>query len=56
MVILECAECACRSDDTGCGWRAYLAGGLDDEGEEELEVVVVCPSCAEREFGQLGAL
>jgi hypothetical protein len=31
------------------GWRAVLAGGVDDE----LEVGVYCLVCAEREFGEL---
>jgi hypothetical protein len=34
---------------TAAGWRAYLID-LRDEGEP-LEVVVLCPDCAEREFG-----
>jgi hypothetical protein len=29
-------------------WRAYLGG---DSLDEPAEVVVLCPQCAEREFG-----
>jgi hypothetical protein len=47
---LVCAECGrVDRDGEGRGWRADLAGGYDGE---ELEVVVVCPSCWERQFGE----
>ena len=30
------------------GWRAFVVGGYDGE---DVEVVVFCPDCAEREAG-----
>lgn len=49
MRTLECAECGSRSDQRAQGWRAYLADGLEED--EDVEVVTVCPECADREFG-----
>jgi hypothetical protein len=40
---LCCVECGCVCLEGCRGWRAYLAG--------EDEVVVYCPACAVREFG-----
>jgi hypothetical protein len=37
------------ADADAVGWRAYLVD-LRDEGEP-LVVVVLCPDCAAREFG-----
>jgi hypothetical protein len=45
---LRCAECGRQADETADGWRAYLA--VIDESDEDLEVEVFCPECAEREF------
>jgi hypothetical protein len=45
--MLRCEICGIMADDHALGWRAYLASD-DDEG---VEVVVFCPTCAEREFG-----
>jgi hypothetical protein len=50
VATLVCAECNRSADATARGWKAYLAGGLDDE-DEAVEVVCLCPICAEREFG-----
>ena len=45
-----CVECG-RVDDGARGWRGYLVGA-DDEGFGEPEpLVVYCPACSEREFG-----
>ena len=52
-MILRCIECG-RESATGRRWRAYLA--IDPEDDELPEVVVLCPSCADREFGTFGAL
>ena len=44
------AECKARwlpMDETR--WRAYL--GCDEDLDETAEVVLLCPRCAEREFG-----
>jgi hypothetical protein len=43
-----CLECGRETTGAEKGWRAVLAGGVEDE----LEVAVYCPSCAEREFGE----
>jgi hypothetical protein len=44
---LSCAECRVVSDDTARGWRSFLT---DDE-YEPAEVLILCPECAQREFG-----
>jgi hypothetical protein len=41
---LECVECGRVSRENERGWKARLT--VDDE------VVVYCPDCDEREFGQ----
>jgi hypothetical protein len=51
MQALVCVECGCRSDEAARGWKAYLGGDSGESGEEEVEVVVLCPACAAREFG-----
>jgi hypothetical protein len=48
--VIRCIECGAESDDLASGWRAYLAGDLDEE-EGEEEVVLYCPECERREFG-----
>jgi DNA-directed RNA polymerase subunit RPC12/RpoP len=45
---LQCAECGREADETAGGWRAYLA--VADESDNEVEVKVLCPECAGREF------
>jgi hypothetical protein len=52
--LLRCKECGAQSDHLATGWRAYLAGQLDDEDREAEEVVAFCPTCAQREFGPFG--
>ena len=47
-VMLECAECKVESTGNARGWRALL--GLEDDDTET--VVVLCPECARREFGE----
>lgn len=42
--VLECLECQAETEG-GHGWKAYL--GPDDQ------VLVYCPDCAEREFGDV---
>ena len=44
--VLECVECGCRDDERGRGWRAYL--------DDDQDVWIYCPDCAEREFGRGG--
>jgi hypothetical protein len=46
---LQCYECPAVTARFERGWRAYLT---DDEFEPE-EVAILCPECAEREFGPL---
>jgi hypothetical protein len=46
---LLCVECGREAIAPEKGWRAVLAGGVEDE----LEVRVYCLVCAEREFGEL---
>lgn len=48
--FVRCDECACISD-TAPGWVAYLAP--DPDGVEPTDVVIVCPVCAEQEFGHV---
>jgi DNA-directed RNA polymerase subunit RPC12/RpoP len=45
---LVCVECGRETTAPEKGWQAVLAGGVEDE----LEVAVYCPDCAEREFGE----
>lgn len=48
-LIPRCAECEAAwlpADEER--WRAYLG---DDDLDEPAEVVLYCPYCAEREFG-----
>jgi hypothetical protein len=42
-----CAECGVEADEQARGWRALI--GEEDDGE--LMVAVLCPACAECEFG-----
>jgi hypothetical protein len=41
---LECSECVKLAESGGKGWRGYL-----DHGDV---VVLFCPECTEREFGE----
>jgi hypothetical protein len=46
---MPCVERGTTADADAAGWCAYL---VDLRGEgEPLEVVVLCPECADREFG-----
>lgn len=45
---LECVECGDAARDSGAGWKAYVADGFEFPASE---VLVYCPACAEREFG-----
>ena len=49
--MLRCEECG-KQVSTGVeahGWRAYLTHA---EADEIREVVIYCPHCAQREFGE----
>jgi hypothetical protein len=48
LPFLRCAECGTVSPDA-LGWRGHRAGELDPD--DEPEVLVFCPDCAERELG-----
>jgi hypothetical protein len=45
---VRCIECGELAWGPPIGWKAYLAGGFEDE---PLEVVIFCPECAFRELG-----
>ena len=45
---LVCLECGGRADDRAHGWQAYLADGIEFP---EALVLIYCPRCADREFG-----
>ena len=47
-MTLRCVECGATSE-TGEGWMAALADTTDDE--EPDEIVLYCPECWRREFG-----
>jgi hypothetical protein len=47
--MLRCIECGAESK-RGLGWEARIA--YDPEADDPAEVVVFCPVCAVREFGQ----
>ena len=44
---VTCSECGAAARD-GDGWRAFVVGGYEGE---DVEIVVFCPGCAEREVG-----
>ena len=47
--VPRCAECGARWLPAGqARWRAYL--GCDEYPDEPAELVLLCVSCAEREF------
>jgi hypothetical protein len=46
LTLLECLECEARCGEFERGWRAYR---LPEPGEP---ILVLCPDCAEREFGE----
>jgi hypothetical protein len=50
LPTLRCVECAATTTD-GRGWRGYLTVD-DDDDDEPVEVVVLCPTCAKREFAE----
>jgi hypothetical protein len=41
--VLECLECGEESTEAR-GWKAFL--------DEELDLLVYCAACADREFGE----
>ena len=48
-LVARCTECEAvwlPADEEH--WRAYL--GCDEDLDEPAEVVILCPTCAEREF------
>jgi hypothetical protein len=50
--LLTCAECGATAPEKAAGWRAFRADQANED--EEPEVVLLCPKCAEREFGRTG--
>jgi hypothetical protein len=47
---LICIECGASTASPARGWKAYFA--RDPTEDDELELTVYCPACAEREFGE----
>lgn len=45
--VLICFECRRPSVRFERGWRAYLTARDEDDPEEPVEVVVLCPDCSE---------
>ena len=45
--FLFCVECCVATDEFELGWRGFLT----DEEYGPAEVAILCPACAEREFG-----
>jgi hypothetical protein len=48
---LVCAECSVTPTGPVQGWKAEL--GEDPREDDGPEVVILCPGCWEREFGDL---
>lgn len=48
---LYCAECGRQADEQARGWRGYH--GIE-EFNDDPEVIVFCPECAARAFGEDG--
>ena len=46
--VIRCVECGAESEELAAGWRAYLAGDLN---EDEDEVLLYARSARGREFG-----
>jgi hypothetical protein len=51
QIEVRCIECDAVAGASAEPWKAYVAGGRDGE---PLEVLVYCPACAAREFGDNG--
>jgi hypothetical protein len=58
--VLQCEECKAISE-TGEGWVAFLVSDEEERAVElhaaefcaaQRQVVVYCPECAKREFGE----
>lgn len=45
---VTCTECGAAAREGADGWRAFVVGGYDGD---DVEIVVFCPDCAEREAG-----
>jgi hypothetical protein len=43
---VTCSECGAAAREGADGWCAFVVGGYD---ADDVEVVVFCPDCAERE-------
>jgi hypothetical protein len=46
---LVCAECGMVARDQADGWKAEIGDDVRDH--DAPEVVILCPDCWEREFG-----
>jgi hypothetical protein len=50
--MLRCEECGKLGEDSMKGWRALVGTDVDDE-DAPTEAYLLCPACADREFGRL---
>jgi hypothetical protein len=48
-IEVRCIECDVVATGPTDGWKAYIDSGRDGE---PAEIVIYCPECAEREFGE----
>ena len=51
-VELRCIECNSFASSSALGWRAYVVE--DPEGDDDPEVAIYCPTCAQEQFGSPG--
>lgn len=48
-IEVRCIECDVVATGPADGWKAHISDATDDV---PAEVVIYCPACAEREFGE----
>ena len=46
---VTCSECGAAAREGAEGWCAFVVGGYDGD---DVEIVVFCPDCAEREAAE----
>ena len=49
---LTCGECGAEADESAAGWRACIVAAEEREFDGPDMVALVCPDCAEQEFGE----
>jgi hypothetical protein len=50
---MRCDECGQESDVAAHGWKAFVTHFADGEESKEPLLVLYCPACAAREFGEV---